>query len=48
MKKLHYYVRCGREWILCKKARETVKGWLEYELHDCTMGLTQPGKWKKE
>jgi hypothetical protein len=46
--KIKYFVRNGAGWIKCKKAAEIKKGWLEYELTDGTVGLKQPGDWKKQ
>jgi len=43
-----YEVRCGKDWVRCKYARLTgIRGWLEYELADGTVGLTGPDKWRK-
>lgn len=42
-----YEVRVGTTWVKCKKARlQPRSGWLHYELHDGTVGLSKPGSFR--
>lgn len=35
-------------WVACKKAKVQPSGWLHCELHDGTIALVRPSKWREK